>query len=103
MDEIVRRLLRAHRAKCDDPMCPFGKYGRDYVVTPSLLPACGGRGGWEHRNHFGHLGLVGELIGHLALPEVRLQGGLGRRATPVGRPRAGVRAGCGRGGRSRSR
>ena len=83
VSDLVDRVAEAHRLRCWERLCPFSSTGRDYVVTRSLVPQCSGRGGWGYRNHFTRIGLIGELLGHFLIPEVRLLGGLGRPSTPM--------------------
>jgi hypothetical protein len=80
---LVRRLLRSHSLHCRDPYCPFSNPEYPVRLAERITAACGGNGGWTHRNLFNPIGLTGEYLTHLAIPEICLHGGIGLLSTPM--------------------
>lgn len=79
---MVDEMIANHTLFCSTPDCPFSS-GRRLVITERFIPDSHGSGGWRHRNLTSHIGWIGEQLGHLAVPEICLHGGLGLLTTPM--------------------
>jgi hypothetical protein len=69
---LARRLLDAHRETCPDPTCPYVDPGRPLIVAERFSTDGDSTNGSAHRHHYSDIGTLGEHIGHLAIPEIRL-------------------------------
>lgn len=83
MDVFMADLMKNHSFHCRDPHCPFTNPDPPHVLAERFDAECDGAGGWSHRNLYNPIGLAGEYLTHLAIPEICLHGGIRLLTTPM--------------------